>query len=120
MKYLLQLPCLILLCMCTNISTLVAQQLDLNFPEAASYNPNQTGSVTAMDIDGNILFVGGVFDAIGGKGRANLGAIDLEAGLVMDWAPVTDGSVKGIVISDEIAYIWGKFKVVNGQPRNGR
>jgi len=53
--------------------------------------PAPEAEVTTISIYGSAVYVGGSFNAIGGKLRSNAAALDLSTGAASDWAPTTSG-----------------------------
>lgn len=82
-----------------------------------------TGSVSALAVSGNILYVAGTFNGtIGGQARVNLAALDRTSGLATSWNPAAPTStyINSLAVSDDnILYVGGSFSnlSVGGQTR---
>jgi hypothetical protein len=68
-------------------------------------------------IDQNKLLLGGNFDSIGGQARANLAAIDLNTGSLIDWLINADNEVYTLTVSATQLYVGGIFKNINQTPQ---
>ncbi len=88
----------------------------------ASWNPDVGGTgnwyVTALALDGGILYVGGYFSSVGGESRNNLAAIDTATGLPTPWNPGVDGSVYAIAAGSGKVFVGGGFTTIGGQARS--
>ncbi len=77
-----------------------------------------TGTVQAVAVSGNTLFIGGEFTTA--AGRSNLAAINLQSGAVdTNWIADTDGPVHALAVSVDGAtlYLGGEFTRVRGLDR---
>jgi hypothetical protein len=74
---------------------------------------------SAMVIAGDVLYVGGSFQAIAGQTRQNLAAFDLATGRLTPWNPGTNGSVSALAADGGTLYVAGLFTQLTGQPRAG-
>lgn len=63
------------------------------------------------------LIAAGNFTTVGGEGRPNIAAVDLEQGKPLPWNPGTDYSVNQIVRAGDTLYLGGIFATVAGAPR---
>lgn len=82
-------------------------------------DPDITGYVADMALDGNLLYVVGGVIAVGGVPRSSMAAIDITTGQPTSWAPSTPipfDQVATIAVGDGVIYIGGTFTEVNGQP----
>lgn len=68
--------------------------------------------VTCINSDNTVLYAGGDFTSIGGKGRNNLAELDILTNKVKSWDPYTDDFVRKIIIHNGKAYVCGKFSYV--------
>ncbi len=79
-------------------------------------------TATAMDVRGDVLYLGGDIPSLGGEGRGNLGAISTVTGEILPWAPDIQNSgalvISGITTSKTHAYIYGSFNQINGETRS--
>lgn len=71
----------------------------------------------ALKLDGNILYVGGLFDTIGGVARKNLAAIDLTTSTVTSWNPQPDNTVNSLEVSSNFVFVGGRFFDIAGVAR---
>lgn len=82
-----------------------------------AWQPDANGEVTALARDGDVLYVGGEFDTLGGVARAHLAAVDIRTGLPTAWDPQVDNGVWAIEPHGTTVYIGGHFRTVGGQVR---
>lgn len=85
----------------------------------SSWDPDIPGFVSDMELDGDLLYVVGGVDAVGGSPRSSMAAIDINTGQPTAWAPSIPfplGQVNTIAVGDGVIYIGGTFTEVNGQP----
>jgi hypothetical protein len=85
-----------------------------------TFNPNPTsggneGTVSALALSGDTLFVGGEFDAIGGQARNYLAAVSVTTGNAFSWDAQLDGGVSEVVVSPTRVFIAGFFTDIGGQ-----
>ncbi|QHT66432.1 T9SS type A sorting domain-containing protein [Rhodocytophaga rosea] len=80
-----------------------------------------SGSIYAIAISGNTVYVGGGFAhwSIGGKYRNYLAAIDANTGLFTSWNPNITGGVNTLAVAENKVYVGGDFSSIGGQVRNG-
>lgn len=79
----------------------------------------------SVALQGNRLACGGNFGILGGERREGAAALDLVTGQLTPWHPVVHGvlgplqigSVTGILVEGNTAWIGGQFSFVNGDPR---
>jgi len=105
----------------------LASVLVLTLPGAAmasvSSVPDDTGHLAgsgfALAQNGSLTYVGGTFTKLGGKPRANIGALRADGTVDPTFLPSTDGKVKTIAVSDDgtRVFLGGTFTTVDGQPR---
>jgi hypothetical protein len=85
----------------------------------SSWSGATGGSVFAMMVLGNRLYLGGNFGNIEGSVRSYLGAIDKNTGAVLPWHPTLDnGGVYSLASSGSLVFASGFFTKVYGQTRN--
>ena len=73
--------------------------------------------VSALELSGTTLYVGGLFEILGGHARKNLGAVDVSTplGTVTDWNPDVNSFVDTIAVGPAgTVYVGGFFEPVNG------
>jgi len=99
--------------------------LDTATGGATLWNPNVDGSApttTVNDIEltpqGDLLYVGGLFETIGMATRNNIGAIEIEGATQTAWNPSVDGEVNAMALSGDTLLIGGDFLNVNTNGQN--
>ena len=75
--------------------------------------------MTELLVSDGTLYVGGYFEEIGGKPRANLAAVNLATGGVLSWNPAVLGGVSSLARRGPTIYVGGGFDRVGGQARRG-
>jgi hypothetical protein len=106
--------------------------LDVKTGLATAWNPNpDTGSpfslpdVSAIEVSGKTVYVGGNFRSIGGRDRNCIAALDATTGLATPWDPNPTGiggfylNFHRILATGQTVYVAGAFTGIGGQPRNG-
>ena len=89
-----------------------------------AWNPNATNRVNgssdivALLVTKETVYVGGLFDFIGGAERRNLAAVDRMTGLALNWRPDPDDVVVAMALSGDTIFTGGKFTQMGGQPRS--
>jgi len=85
-----------------------------------NWNPDMglDGPVTALHVDGNLVYVGGSFQNIGGHYRSGLAAIDRRSGIATAWQPQPDGAVYAIATLADAVYVGGLFEHVGNSARS--
>jgi hypothetical protein len=86
----------------------------------ASFDPAPSARIRALARSGATLFVGGTFDAIGGKTRHALAALDGATGKATNWdagANNSSGSpqVDALAVSGSALYVGGYFTGIGGE-----
>ncbi len=84
---------------------------------ADSWAPDPDGTVFALALRGDVLYVGGRFNNIAGKARAHLAAFDVATGMLIDWAPEANGYVYEIFAPSDTIYVGGDFGIIGGESR---
>ena len=107
----MKLPLSFLVLLTILSANLKSQTLNLDFPSV-------NGQVYALASKGDTLFIGGDFIEVAEIPRANLAALDLNTGALLDWNPGADGKVDCIRIDENVLYACGDFQTINGIPRN--
>jgi len=69
-------------------------------------------------VSGNIVYVGGSFNSVGGQTRNYLVALDASTGSVTSWNLSALATVSSLAMSGNIIYAGGYFHTVDGQTRN--
>jgi hypothetical protein len=82
------------------------------------WDPNVAdGSVVALEVAGDTVYVGGTFTTVGVTTRHNLAAVS-TAGQLLAWDPDADASVKALAVAGNTVYVGGGFGTVAGHTRN--
>ena len=82
------------------------------------WNPQVDGTVWAIAVWKQRVYLGGDFDSVGGKPRSNLAAVDVNTGALLKWNPKANGEVRTFRLDDEgRIYLGGSFSKVNGTSR---
>ncbi|MBI5711724.1 MAG: T9SS type A sorting domain-containing protein [Candidatus Eisenbacteria bacterium] len=106
-------------------------ELNLETGRATGWNPDVgfsgwPGSVRALTIRDDILYVGGMFGMVGPQFRYNLAAVDANTGLATDWNPWVTGLddryygnpyVSTLALGTATVYVGGHFAGIGGQDR---
>ena len=82
------------------------------------WDPNVSGGVLSIAIEGTQIFLGGVINSIGGQSRGGLGVVDATTGAVDSWNPALDRQVEGVAVANGVLYVVGLFTTTNGVTRN--
>jgi hypothetical protein len=95
---------------------LANNSVDTSFAPAVN-----AGTISAMLIDNNRLFVGGSFTQINSTNRINLAAIDLNAGAgygtLLSFAPTANLAVYALATGGGRLFVGGNFNTINSLPR---
>ncbi len=86
--------------------------------ELLPWDPNVNGTVRAIAVWKQRVYLGGDFSSVGGQPRRNLAAVNATTGAVLNWAPKANRGVHAFHFDAAGGlYIGGAFSRVNGQPR---
>ncbi len=97
---------------------------DIRSGDLQAWNPNATNRVNVLSdivallVTKETVYVGGLFDFIGGAERRNLAAVDRATGLALNWRPDPDDLVVAMALSGDTIFTGGKFTSMGGQPRS--
>ncbi len=86
-------------------------------PDPKLSMPGANPEVTSLSVSNGTVYVGGLFDTIGGAARSGLAALDENTGRASDWDPHPWGSVKTIVRAGSEVFIGGQFAGLGGLAR---
>lgn len=85
--------------------------------------PQPDGRIEAMFRVGDVLYIGGVFETVGGVPRRNAAAVDVRAASLTPWNPqveLEDPFSDGVfVLAGDVhgIYLGGRFASIGGTPR---
>jgi hypothetical protein len=103
--------------------------LDVSTGLATTWDPSPSGSgfpcggVSAIAVNGSVVYVGGAFQNIGGQARFHLAALDAATGAATSWNPNPSGAPSSAPNVTELAvvggtvYAGGQFTTVGGASR---
>jgi hypothetical protein len=82
-----------------------------------SFNPdvNAAVKVLSMSADGQTLYAGGDFTAIGSATRNRIAAFAASTGALTSWNPNANGRVSGISATASTIYVGGAFSTIGGR-----
>lgn len=83
----------------------------------SSWDPNTTGAVFDIDIEGDVLYAAGEYYAIAGQARTHLASFDLTTQNLTSWAPVVNEKIFAMDVNDNTCFIAGRFTSVNNTVR---
>ena len=77
--------------------------------------------VRSLTVDGNRLYVGGRFEAIGGSSTPKLAAVKVSTGDLVAWRPSVNGNVNEVRVAPDGNTVWigGSFTKIRGVRRSG-
>ncbi|WP_190300464.1 MBG domain-containing protein [Rufibacter hautae] len=93
---------------------IIIAALSTSTGKATEWTLQLDGGISAMALDGNILYLGGGFTQMEGQNRQNLAAVDLLSGALTPFAPKVDNYVNDLSISGATLYAAGDFSRING------
>lgn len=82
------------------------------------WDPNPNGTISDIEVMGDMVYIGGSFTSVGGETRSYIAAVDTVSGAVTTWAPQPNNTVSCIEISSTTVYFTGMFITVNGVSRS--
>jgi hypothetical protein len=97
--------------------------VDAETGTVTSWDPKSNRSVFAIAKGQNTIFVGGIFDRMGGGGpggqdRHCLAAFDEASGELKPWDPGAEYWVNALAVAGNTVFAGGLFTVLAGTPRN--
>ena len=101
--------------------------VDANTGEATSWNPipvadpTEVGgsSAAAFQLRGDMMYVAGYLNGIGGTAGRFLAAVSLKSGSVTDWDPEPNGGVDALCLDHGEVWVGGYFTGFRWQPHGG-
>ena len=98
-----------------------AAAVDATLGVATGWNPDVSGSVTAIAPTTSAVYLGGTFSGGGALNgtltRNRLAAVDPTSGAATAWDPNANGSVQALATSGTSVFAGGAFTSLGGQPR---
>jgi Domain of unknown function (DUF5122) beta-propeller len=96
-----------------------AGAISINNGAIDPWNPNVNGTVYAVEVVGDIVYLGGSFTSVGGVQRNRLAAVDAITGAVLPWSPSAGGPVREISVAPNgNLFVGGSFGTISGQARS--
>jgi hypothetical protein len=80
---------------------------------------SEPGSVRALAVVGDRLYVGGEFHELAGEPRENLGVVSVTTGAPTDWNPRPIDDVSSLGATGDGVLLGGDFSGLDGRARNG-
>jgi len=86
-----------------------------------TFAPQLNGTVEALALDGNWLYVGGSFSEAGGNSIGRLCRMNKMTGQIdLSWLPEVQGNaIRSIAVHTVGVFVEGLFDQLNGEPRSG-
>lgn len=101
-----------------NIDRNYLAQLDSN-GKVTNWNPNPDLPALSLLLDGNLLYVGGVFTNIDGQNRNRLVAFNIANGSITSWNPnINSDGVTCMASNANTLFVGGKFTLIGSSFRN--
>ena len=96
--------------------------LDTGSAAATSWDPSAYattggGQVWSLAVSGGTVYVGGLFNTLGGAGRRFVGAVDATSGAATAWNPGADGTIYSLSVAGSSVYVAGNADLIGGTPR---
>ncbi len=79
---------------------------------------NPIHTVSALALDGDMLYIGGRFDSVGGQSHHAIVAVSASTGAALAWDPQADGMVTALVAERGTLFVGGTFVTMAGQHRS--
>ena len=90
-------------------------------PRPAPQWPSGGGpTVNALATSGDVVYVGGEFDSLGGAPRMNAGAVSCRSGQCLEWNPGVTDEVRALACAGGEVFVGGDFRTIwDWEPRSG-
>lgn len=95
------------------------QVSDVGSAVLTAWSPGANGSVNALLLAGDTVYVGGRFQQAGGATRRWLAALSRSDNAALAWQPALDGEVLALGLLEDRVVAGGNFDMVGGVSRNG-
>jgi hypothetical protein len=82
-----------------------------------AWNPNANGTVRAIQVIGQTVYLGGSFTRVGNSGRQRLAQVNTTTGAPTAWHPGADAEVLAFTHSNGSLYAGGAFTTAGGAAR---
>lgn len=82
-------------------------------------NLTHDGLVSALDLDGDTLYLAGSFQVMNGQSRPYLAAVQRSTGTLLPWRPAPDAHTGFVRVANGRVWVGGEFHRVGGQRRRG-
>jgi hypothetical protein len=82
-----------------------------------TWHPTVDGQVRTLAVNGNTLYLGGVFSTVNGVARHDAAAVDLTTGALTGWNPNPNGEVDAIAATPASIFLGGFFTNAGGIAR---
>lgn len=79
---------------------------------------NPIHTVSALALAGDVLYIGGRFEVVGGQPHHAIAAVNAVTGEVSAWDPRADGAVTSLVAERGTLFVGGSFSTMAGQSRS--
>lgn len=100
-------------------------ELDAVTGQASGWNPNPVvaGSIApfvyTLAVHGETVYVGGLFDRMGGAARSFVAALDARSGTALAWDPSPNFEVHALAVDGATIYVGGSFNLLHTVQRRG-
>ncbi len=94
-----------------------ATAVNLATGAVTAFNPNVSGTVEAIAVSGNIVFLGGSFTKVGSTAVDRLVAVDATTGAIV-WKATMNKQVTALAVNGSTLYAGGYFTTANGANRS--
>jgi hypothetical protein len=83
--------------------------VDLTTGDLLPWDPEASGRVGAIAVDGATVYLGGTFSTVGGKTRRRIAAVDALTGVATAFHAAVNGGVRALAVADGRLYAGGGF-----------
>ena len=82
-----------------------------------AWNPNANGTVRAIQVIGDSVYLGGSFTRVGNSGRQRLAQVNTTSGAPTAWHPGANAEVLAMAHANGLLYVGGGFTSAGGAAR---